>query len=107
MSISNNHRLCLLESNNIYFCGMSDTDKSKLIKEIDVALDRLRPHLKVDGGDIEVIDITEDMTVKVKWLGNCMNCSMSAMTMKAGVEQTLKSKFPEINSVIAVNGLSV
>lgn len=86
---------------------MSETDKSKLIKEIDVALDRLRPHLKVDGGDIEVIDITEDMTVKVKWLGNCMNCSMSAMTMKAGVEQTLKSKFPEINSVIAVNGLSV
>lgn len=86
---------------------MSDSEKIKFLKEIDKTLDSIRPHLAVDGGDIEVVDITEDMTVKVKWLGNCMNCSMSAMTMKAGVEQSLKSKYPDIKSVEAINGLAI
>ncbi len=84
---------------------MSENEKIKFIKEIDSTLDSLRPHLKVDGGDIEVVDVTEDFTVKIKWIGNCINCSMSAMTMKAGVEQSLKSKFPKIKSVVAVNGI--
>jgi len=86
---------------------MSDSEKQTYLEEIDESLNELRPHLKVDGGDIELIDITEDMTVKVRWLGNCVNCAMSAMTMKAGVEQCLKSKFPEIKSVEAVNGVGV
>lgn len=86
---------------------MSEKDKITFLKEIDATLDNLRPHLKVDGGDIELVDVTDDMTVKIKWLGNCVNCSMSAMTMKAGVEQTLKAKFPHIKSVVAVNGLPV
>lgn len=86
---------------------MSESEKSEYIVRIDDALDELRPHLKVDGGDIEVVDLTEDMTVKIKWLGNCVNCSMSTMTMKAGVEQTLKSKFPEIKSVEAINGIAI
>lgn len=85
---------------------MSTTEQQELKERVDAALESLRPHLKVDGGDIEVIEVTEDMTVKVKWLGNCEFCSMSAMTMKAGVEQTLKSKIPEIQSIEAVNGLN-
>lgn len=86
---------------------MLETDKQSFIKAIDAALDNVRPHLKVDGGDIEVVDLTEDMVVQVKWLGNCENCFMSAMTMKAGVEQELKSKFPEIKGVEALNGVQI
>jgi len=85
---------------------MSTTEKQALKAKVDEALETLRPHLKVDGGDIEVVEVTDDMTVKIKWLGNCEFCSMSAMTMKAGVEQTLKSKIPEIQSIVAVNGVA-
>jgi len=85
---------------------MSTIEQQALKDRVDAALESLRPHLKVDGGDIEVVEITEDMTVKIKWLGNCEFCSMSAMTMKAGVEQTLKSKIPEIKTIVAVNGVS-
>ncbi|MEZ4962092.1 MAG: NifU family protein [Saprospiraceae bacterium] len=81
-------------------------NKSALMQEIHLALEGIRPHLAVDGGDVEVVDVTDDMTVKVKWLGNCENCSMSLMTMKAGIEQAIKSKVPGIHHVEAVNGLS-
>jgi len=86
---------------------MSEADKSEFLKQVDKALDKIRPHLAVDGGDIEVVDVTDDMQVQVKWLGNCTNCSMSAMTMKAGVEQTLKSVLPEVTGVVAVNGVTI
>jgi len=85
---------------------MSKAEHQALVERVDEALEEIRPHLKVDGGNIEVVEITDDMTVRVKWLGNCEFCSMSAMTMKAGVEQTLKSKIPEIQSIEAVNGIS-
>jgi len=85
---------------------MSESEKALLIKEIDLTLNEIRPHLEVDGGNIEVVDVTEDMTVKVKWVGNCINCTMSAMTMRAGVEQTIKAKFPLIQNVVAVNGVT-
>ena len=62
-----------------------------------------RPHLAVDGGNIELVEVTDDLTVKIRWLGNCAFCSMSEMTMKAGVEQAIKSRLPEIKNVIAVN----
>jgi Fe-S cluster biogenesis protein NfuA len=80
-------------------------DKSILIEKVNAALNDIRPFLQVDGGNIEVVDITEDNIVHVKWLGMCESCSMSAMTMKAGVEQAIKNKLPEINGVIAINGL--
>ena len=57
----------------------------------------------VDGGNIEIVEITEDLVVKIKWLGNCAFCSMSEMTMKAGVEQAVKSRIPSIKEVVAVN----
>jgi Fe-S cluster biogenesis protein NfuA len=82
-------------------------DKDLLLKRIDAALNDIRPFLQVDGGNVEVVDVTEDMTVQIKWLGMCENCSMSAMTMKAGIEQTLKSRMPEIKSVVALNGMGL
>lgn len=78
-----------------------------LVARIDRALDEIRPHLQVDGGDIEVVEVTEDLTVKVRWVGNCESCNMSFMTMKAGVEQAIRNKVPEISGVVAVNGMQV
>ncbi|MEL7122942.1 MAG: NifU family protein [Bacteroidota bacterium] len=82
-------------------------NKVELIKRIDEALNDVRPHLAVDGGNVEVVDITEQNIVKIKWLGNCKNCSMSIMTMRAGLEQAIRSKVPQIVGVQAVNGLNV
>lgn len=82
-------------------------EKQALIARVDKALDDVRPHLKVDGGNVEVVDITDDMILQIKWIGNCESCSMSAMTMRAGVEQTVKGQVPEIVSVEAVNGVTI
>ena len=79
------------------------TIDTALQEKINQALDEIRPHLAVDGGNIELVVVTDDLTVKIRWLGNCAFCSMSDMTMKAGVEQAIKSKLPEIKNVIAVN----
>lgn len=86
---------------------MSTSEKQKLISRIDRALNEVRPHLAVDGGNVEVVDVTEDHIVKIKWLGTCEGCSMSAMTMRAGIEQAIRGRLPEIVGVEAVNGLSV
>lgn len=79
--------------------------KKQLLKKVDEALDEVRLHLAVDGGDVEVVDVTEDRIVKIKWLGNCENCSMTAMTMRAVIEQAIKGRIPEISGVEAINGL--
>ena len=86
---------------------MSTIEKQALIERVDKALDDIRPHLAVDGGNVEIVDITEEMVLQIKWLGNCSSCSMSAMTMKAGIEQTLQGKVPEIKGIEALNGVGV
>ncbi len=82
---------------------MNDTEKIVFLTQIDAALDDVRPHLAVDGGNVEVVGITDDMKVQIKWLGNCEGCSMSMMTLRAGIEQTIRSKMPQIQGVIAMN----
>lgn len=74
------------------------------IDRVNQALDDVRPHLAVDGGNIELVEITDEGIAKVRWQGNCEFCSMSAMTMKAGVEQAIKARVPEIKGVEAING---
>ncbi len=82
---------------------MSDQEKAHLLDQIEIALDDIRPHLAVDGGDVAVVELTDEMTVRIRWMGACESCSMSAMTMKAGVEQAVRSRLPQIRSVEAVN----
>ena len=77
-------------------------NNQELIDKINLALEDIRPYLQDDGGDIELIEITEDLVVKVKFLGACKSCTMSSMTLKAGVEEAIKKVTPEIKSVIAV-----
>jgi len=84
---------------------MSEEEKADLILKVDNALNDVRPHLAVDGGNVEVVDVTPDFLVLIKWMGNCESCSMSAMTMRAGIEQAIKSKVPNITGVTAVNGV--
>lgn len=86
---------------------MSQKEKEELTLLVESALDDVRPHLKVDGGDVELVEITDDLAVKVKWVGNCVNCNMSTMTMRAGIEQSIRAKVPNIKSVEAVNGIPI
>jgi Fe-S cluster biogenesis protein NfuA len=65
------------------------------------ALERVRPYLQSDGGDIDLLDVTEDMTVKVKLTGACHGCPYSMQTLKAGVEQAIMKEVPEIKRVIS------
>lgn len=81
------------------------TDKQRLMDRIEEALSCVRPHLRVDGGDVQLVDVTDDMHVKIKWIGMCESCSMSAMTLRAGIQEAIRGKIPEIVSVEAVNGL--
>jgi len=71
-------------------------------EKIEQALSDLRPFLEADHGDITFIEITEDKVVKVKLHGACSTCEMSAMTLKAGVEESIKKVVPEILRVEAV-----
>ena len=82
---------------------MTATEKQDWITRVDTALEDVRPHLAIDGGNIEVVDVSDGKIVSVKWLGACNGCSMTAMTMKAGVEQAIQRRLPEINGVVAVN----
>ena len=73
-----------------------------LNEKVEFALEQLRPYLKSDGGDMELVEITDEKIVKVKLLGACKTCTMSNMTLKAGLEEALKNSAPEIRGVIAV-----
>lgn len=77
-------------------------NKEEIIAKINHALDDIRPYLKDDGGDIELIEVTDDFTVIVKFLGACKSCTMSAMTLKGGVEEAIKKAIPQIKTVTAV-----
>ena len=76
--------------------------KSNLLIRIEQSLETMRDYLRTDGGDVELIDVEDDMTVKIRLLGQCRSCSMSIMTMKAGIEDAVKKAVPEIKAVIAV-----
>ena len=75
---------------------------SNLLEQVDKALDSIRPFLEADGGDVEVIEVTDDKIVKVKLLGACNGCSMSTMTMKGGIEEAIRKVVPEIQEVIEI-----
>jgi Fe-S cluster biogenesis protein NfuA len=76
--------------------------KDKMIVRIEEALQSLRPYLEADGGDLSFVELTDEMIVKVKLHGACSSCSMSMMTLKAGVEEAVKRVAPEVVSVEAV-----
>ena len=74
-----------------------------LREKIEFALDKIRPYLEADGGNVRVVELTEDFVLKIEMLGNCGSCPMSSMTLKAGVEEAILRAIPEIKRVEAVN----
>tara|TARA_Y100000389_G_scaffold191180_1_gene216922 strand:- start:361 stop:624 length:264 start_codon:yes stop_codon:yes gene_type:complete len=80
----------------------AQTRLNKVEKIVLKAIDELRPYLHNDGGDMELVEITDDYRVIVKLLGACQSCSVSSVTMKAGLEENLKILVPEIVSVEAL-----
>ncbi|MCE3295985.1 MAG: hypothetical protein K0R65_1699 [Crocinitomicaceae bacterium] len=76
---------------------------AELTIKVNESLDQLRPFLVADGGDMELIEITQEGIAKVRLLGACSDCSMSMMTLKAGLEEAVKKVAPEIKSVEAIN----
>ncbi len=82
---------------------MSTTTAEDLKLRVEDALTQIRPFLADDGGDISLTEITDDMIARVMLHGSCSSCSMSQMTLKAGVEDSIRRAVPEIRGVEAVN----
>jgi Fe-S cluster biogenesis protein NfuA len=70
-------------------------------EKVEKALDKIRPALMADGGGVELVEV-KDGVVKVRLTGACGGCPMSQMTLKMGIERSLKSEIPEIKEVVAV-----
>jgi len=81
---------------------MTKKKNQELLQRVEASINSIRPYLETDGGNIEVVEITDDMIVKLRLLGNCEDCPMSEMTMTAGVEEAIKKAVPEIVRVEAV-----
>ena len=73
-----------------------------LREKVEEALNRVRPSLQADGGDVELVGVEEDGVVKVRLRGSCAGCPMSQMTLKMGIEKVLKQNVPEVDRVEAV-----
>ncbi len=74
----------------------------RILEKIELALDEIRPYLEADGGNIDLVEVTDDLVVKVRLLGACRSCNVSMMTMKSGVEQAVKRAWPEVKEVIDI-----
>jgi Fe-S cluster biogenesis protein NfuA len=81
---------------------MDNLHKKDLLQKIASAIDTVRPYLKADGGDVELIDVTDDFVVKVRLTGACDGCPFSLMTLRAGIEQAVRRNVPEIKALQAV-----
>lgn len=81
----------------------STSHKDRLFTQVSAALDKIRPYLEADGGNVKIVEINDQNVVIIELLGACSSCPMSTMTMKAGVEEAIKREVPEIRSVEAIN----
>jgi Fe-S cluster biogenesis protein NfuA len=75
----------------------------ELFDRVEKALQSIRPYLVSDGGDVKLLEVTPDNDVKLELLGNCSSCAMSAMTLRAGVEEAIRKMAPEVKAVVAIN----
>ena len=71
-------------------------------EQVETALGKIRPSLNADGGDVKLIDVSDDGVVKVQLTGACSGCPMSQMTLKMGIEKVLKEEIPEVKEVVSI-----
>jgi Fe-S cluster biogenesis protein NfuA len=89
-----------MEETNVITKHRTPKKRRMIMKaRVQQVIEQIRPNLQADGGDIELVDVTEDGTVKVRLQGACHGCPGAAMTLKMGVERLLKKSIPEIKSV--------
>jgi Fe-S cluster biogenesis protein NfuA len=82
---------------------MDSINFNEITGKINSAIEEVRPYLKADGGDVELVEVTGDLTVKVRLTGACDGCPFSIMTLRAGIEQAIRKKFPEMKELIAID----
>jgi Fe-S cluster biogenesis protein NfuA len=75
----------------------------EIVQKIEEALNSIRPFLKADGGDVELVSIDDDLNVSLRLMGSCSNCDISHLTMKAGIEESIRRVLPDLGMVTAVN----
>jgi len=71
-------------------------------EQVQKAIEKVRPSLQADGGDVELVDVSEDGVVKVKLTGACHGCPMAQMTLKMGIEKIIKQQVPSVKEVVSV-----
>ena len=81
---------------------MSSMNKEQVTEKVNRAIESIRPYLISDGGDVELVEITKDLVVKVRLVGACSGCPFSMQTLKAGIEQAIRSELPELKDLISV-----
>lgn len=79
-----------------------NTPRETILNNINTAIEEIRPYLKADGGNVVLVDLEPDNTVKVRLMGACDGCPFSMMTLRAGIEQAIRKKFPEMKELIAI-----
>ncbi len=80
---------------------MATTGEVIMKAKVQRAIDRIRPNLQADGGDVQLLEVTDDGLVKVRLLGACHGCPMAQMTLKNGIERYLKKEVPEVREVVS------
>lgn len=79
-----------------------DTERENILSNINTAIEEIRPYLKADGGNVELVELEPDNTVKVRLMGACDGCPFSMMTLRAGIEQAIRKKFPQMKELVAI-----
>lgn len=82
---------------------MKESSAENILAQVDQALNSIRPYLEADGGNVKILELTDDYVVRLELLGACGSCPMSAMTFKAGIEEAIRREVPEIKGVEAIN----
>ncbi len=82
---------------------MNTLSLEDITKNIETALDSIRPYLMADGGNVKVLELSSENVLKLEFVGACGTCPMSTMTFKAGVEEAIKRAVPEVKSIEVVN----
>lgn len=78
-------------------------EKQEIREQVEKALEEIRPYLLNDGGNLSLVSIDEDLTVKIRLEGNCVSCRINHMTMRLGVEETIRKYVPQIKEVISIS----
>lgn len=78
-------------------------NKEEVLSKVNIGLEKVRPFLKSDGGDVKIVDLSDEGILTLEFLGNCSSCSMSNMTFKSGIEENVLREAPEVKLVKVTN----